>query len=203
MIMVTYPIMKELKMPLKLVRKEENARARTVRYWVNPGRQQLIFASFLFSRLSSLSDAFFVCSQDVRAERFQLTGRNPAIIEVTNEERRQQVHRATRDKQLADSLEFRLPSLFGRQDDRGTVLSPDLSSRAQAERNGCAEAHDDDKDDVGGRADRAGRVGLGVEAEVDGPTDDGSESLGSLPNGEIEAAVAGRGVADDDCCFTV
>lgn len=106
-------------------------------------------------------------------------------------------------KLLADSAKLGGPSFLGRHNDWRSVPAPDLFGGAQAHRNGGAEAHDDDKDNVGGRADRAGLVGTGVQTQVDGTADNGAEGLGGLPDSEVEAAVARGWVADDDGGFAV
>lgn len=125
-------------------------------------------------------------------------GADEAVVEIGDEEGRQEQQDAARGDQGEDGLELGRPRGLLPDDSLGAVAPPDLLRGAQAQRQGQAEAHDGDEDDVRGGADGPGRRLLRVEAEVDGAAHDGARRLGRLPDGEVEGPVARGRVPDDD-----
>lgn len=106
-----------------------------------------------------------------------------AVVEVADEERRDEKKHAPCAKQRENCLELGGPGWLLLHDDERLVFSLDLFGGAEEERDWEAETHNHDKDDVCCRADGAFGGGLGVETEVDGASDDGACCFGRLPDG--------------------
>lgn len=67
-------------------------------------------------------------------------------------------------------------------ENKGSVLALDLLGGTQKKGNWEAQTHDDNEDNVRAGADGALAGRLCIEAQVDGTSDDGTGSFGSLPN---------------------
>ena len=76
-------------------------------------------------------------------------GAHEAVVEVADEEGRQQQQDAARYHQLEDGAELGTPGGFLDGDGFGAVLAPDLLRWAEEEGDRETQAHDDDEDDVG------------------------------------------------------
>jgi hypothetical protein len=99
-------------------------------------------------------------------------GADEAVVEVADEEGRQQQQDAPADEESAHGLELLGPGRRARGYDARAVFAPDFVCGREAEGDGEPEAHDYDEDDVGGGGDGAAGLAVRVEAKVDGTADD-------------------------------
>lgn len=129
-------------------------------------------------------------------------GAHEAVVEVADEEGGKEEQDPAADEEPAHGLELLAPGGSALGHNQRAVLAPHLVCGREAECDGEAKTHDYNEDNVGGRRDRACRLALGVETQIDGTANNRTSSFGRLPDGKVEGAVTRRGVANDDGCFS-